>query len=109
MDFLNFLGRAQIVEAALLICLFWSALGKPERITSVAKFRLACSLFGIELIVPTLINPYQIGAGPLSGTPDGRQQSLGLSMWLSTVGPLLLMSSFLLAINSVMPVRKGSS
>jgi hypothetical protein len=109
LEFLNFLSRGNMVfvEAAFLVCLFWTALGRPERITSIGKFRLACSLFGMELIVPTLINLYQIGGGALSGTPAGRQQSLGLSMWLTTVGPLLLMASFLLAINSVMPPRKN--
>ena len=109
MDYLNFLGRGQMVfvEAAFLICLFWTVLIKPERIASVKKFRLACSLFGFELIVPTLNNLYQICEGALSFTPTGRQQSLGLSMWLSTIGPLLLMTSFLLAINSIMPPRKA--
>jgi hypothetical protein len=109
LEYLNLLSRGQmlVVEAAFLVCLFWTALGKPERITGIGKFRLACSLFGVELIVPALINLYYFSGGAMSTTPAARQQSLGLGMWLSTVGPLLLMSSFLLAISSIMPARKS--
>ena len=60
MEFLNLLGRGPtlVVEAALLACLFWTALVKPERITGPGKFRLACSLLGVEFVVPALINLY---------------------------------------------------
>ena len=108
MEYLNLLGLGQRspLEAAFLLCLFWTALVKPERITSTGKFRLACSLFGVELVVPTLINLYYFGGGMLNAGVAGQRENLGLGMWLSTLGPLLLMVSFLLAINSVMPPRK---
>lgn len=109
MELLNFLGRGQIVfvEVAFLVCLFWAALGRPERITSIGMFRLACWLFAMALIIPTFIDLYAIGVARSSGTPVGRQEGLGLRMWLSTVGPLLLTSSFLLAVHSILPTRKS--
>ena len=107
MEPLSLLGHEQlpIVQTAYLVCLLWIVTAKQDRIRDVRMFRMACSLFAVDLIVPSLLNLYYFSSAATVGGADGSKQNYGLFMWLSTLGPLLLISSFLLSINSLMPAR----
>jgi hypothetical protein len=108
---LLFGGQRGWVEAAFLVCLFWAALGHPDRIRSPITFRIAVLLFAVSLIAPTIVNLYLAGIGqsPLSpqGRPRGQDTMAGVyAIYLSAAGPALFMLSFLLAIDSVIPRGK---
>ena len=111
MDFWNLLfgGRAgSWTHVALLACLFRAALGQPERIRSVAGFRIACLYFALALIAPTLVNLYVLGNRPVAQLGRPLNQDPGAGIYLSVISPVLFMISFMLAIDSVMPRRKKS-
>lgn len=108
MEFFNLLfgqGHSS-VQAALLVCLFWIALVKPERIRSVGTFRVACLVFAVTFVAPVLTNLFLVGGNPLMPqTRPGMGQNPGAWMYVSAIPPALLMISFLLAIDSITPRR----
>lgn len=107
MDWLNLLfggaGRGWI-EAALLVCLFWAALARPERIRSVLEFRLATLLLGIAIVAPVLIQIFVIAQRtPMGGRSPAGTQETETAMYASVVPPVITMLAVILGIDSVMP------
>jgi hypothetical protein len=97
------------LEAAFLACLFWVALRGPERIRSLTQFRIAYLLFATTLIAPSLINIYILVDNPnrigrnVAGRPELVSEE---GLYLHLVTPILLMLSFLMAIDSITPWRR---
>jgi hypothetical protein len=107
MDWLNLLfggaGRGWI-ESALLVCLFWAALARPERIRSLLEFRLAALLLGVAIVAPVLIQVWLIGQRPpLVGRSPAGAQGPDTAMYALVVPPVLTMLAVLLGVDSVMP------
>jgi hypothetical protein len=103
-------GQRSWLEAAFLVCLFWVALARPERIRSLLEFRIACLLFAAALITPTLTNLYVFRDSLTPGgriNPAGKQSDFASGLYLHVITPLLLLLSFLLAIDSVTPRRRA--
>ena len=102
-------GTKSWVEAAYLTCLFWIVLTRPEKIRSLLLFRLACVTFAATLLIPAVVRYFLMGEdammfmrrGPVS-TADSQ-----LGMILMLFSPLLFAASFLMAIDSVTPRRRG--
>ena len=93
-------------EAALLIGLFWAALGHPERIRNLTEFRLATVLLGLSLVVPVMVqlflmnSPLNMLRQPAMGGPG---QDAGIAMYSMAVAPALTMMSLILGVDSVTP------
>ena len=116
MDFLSLLLGGQMrswLEAALLVCLFVVAVFRPERIRSMAEFRLACFVFALTVIAPTGVNLFLTSTklfsqqGPRfggGGFPTSTQDP-GIWMYAAAIPAILLTVSFLLAIDAVIPRR----
>lgn len=109
MDFLTLLLRspASIIEAVFLGCLFYVAVARQERIVRMGRFKIACAVFGFELVVPAFLSLYfhlSTPAGANRPFPD--DQLVSMSVWLTVVTPTLLALSFWLAIGSVLPSRQ---
>jgi hypothetical protein len=107
MDWLSLMfggaGRGWI-EAALLVCLFWTALVRPERIRSLFEFRLAALLLGVAVVAPVLIQLFVIGhRTPGSGRNPVGAEGLETAMYASAVPPVITMLAILLGIDSIMP------
>jgi hypothetical protein len=101
-------GGRSWLEAALLVCLFWAALIRPERIRSLGEFRAAAILLGISIIAPILIQLLVIGQPltPGARTPAG-SRTLEMSMYSMAIPPLLTMTAVLLGLDSVIPRSTG--
>ncbi len=99
-------GRGWI-EAALLACLFWTALARPERIRSLAEFRIAALLLGVSIVAPAVIQLFLIGRAPGIGRPSAAGQEIGAVMYATAIPPLLTMLAVLLGIDSVLPRTKA--
>lgn len=100
-------GTQAWAVAALLVCLFWTAVLKPERIRSLAEFRIACLLLALAIIAPTLAQLFVLGSQAVD-RPFGPQHSNDFSstVFASAIGPLLLTFSVILGLDSVIPRGK---
>ena len=109
MEFFNLLfggGQRSWAEAALLVCFFWVAVARPERIYSLPRFRTACILFALAMLAPVFVNLFLVGGNAnqmLFGRGGGGNQDPGVLIYLQAVAPTLFVFSFLLGIDSVMP------
>lgn len=121
MEWFNLLfGGGQVwVEAALLVCLFWAALVKPERIRSLMEFRIASLLLAAAIVAPIMVqlafvSMNQFGAGtrplPPFGTvrPPGGGANVDMTIYGLAVPPLVLTVAVILAVDSVIPRTRGS-
>ena len=94
------------VVGSFLVTLFWVAASKPERIHRPRQFRIACFIFATTLCspVPAFITAVDRNwkKFPLSGSDPL------VSISINVVGPVLLMVSFLLAIEAIAP-RPGKN
>ncbi len=99
-------GRG-LVEAALLIGLFWAALAHPDRIRSVAEFRLATLLLGASLVVPVMVQLLLAGNAMGAPRPARAGQDVGLAAYAMAIPPVLSMLAVILGLDSVTP-RPGS-
>ena len=98
------------IEAALVVCLFWAALVRPERIRSLAEFRIAALLLGVSIIAPVLIQLFVIGhRTPEVSRPPAASQELDAVMYTMAIPPLLTMLVVVLGIDSVMSRTKAPS
>lgn len=96
-------GRG-LVEAALVICLFWAALSRPERIRNLFEFRLASVLLGISIIAPALIQMFFMGfTGTAALNRPGAGKQPEALMFTMAIPPLLTMLAVLLGIDAVTP------
>jgi hypothetical protein len=106
MDFLSLFsgGQRGWLEAAMVASFFWIAVARPERIGNIMRFRIACILFALSILTPALVNLYLVTSG---SNPFGRMAGgggdPGAGIYLQIATPALLMFSFLLGIDSVMP------
>lgn len=110
MEFLNLMlggaGRG-FVEAALLIGLFWAALGHPERIRSFGGFRTATILLGISMVLPVIIQLY-VSTGNVRNQFGGRAQAdPGLVIYAMALPPLLTMLAVIIGVGSVTPTSNN--
>jgi hypothetical protein len=106
MDYLSLLlgtpGRGW-VEAALLLGLFWAALGHPDRIRRPWELRLSALLLAAAVAVPPVIQLAYLSQRPNSA---GRQMGSEGTEWFlyaSAVAPVLLMLAILLGVDAVLP------
>jgi hypothetical protein len=117
MDFLNLLfggGNRAYIEAALLVCFFWAALARPERIRSLTEFRLAYVFLGLSIITPTLLQLFVIGKdagnpgiGNMKPRGFGMDPEPSTTMYLMGIPPLFTTLAVILGIDSVMPTAKS--
>jgi hypothetical protein len=97
------------VEAALLVCLFWTALARPERIRSLTEFRIAGVLLALAIVAPSLIQLCLIlaGDGGLRGPPR-MGQDFAAVVYLMAIPPVLLALSVILGLDSVIRKTRGT-
>jgi hypothetical protein len=97
------------VEAALLTCLFWAALVRPERIRSPLEFRIASLLLALAIIAPVMVQLFVIGhPAPGGMRPPGITPDVGVTMYATAVPPLFLTLAVILGLDSVMPGSQGA-
>ena len=110
MDYTYFMAMSSgqsMVVAALLIGLFWAALGHPERIRSVMQFRAATLLVAFSLVVPLLsqfATMNGMSGGNLSGTHSGDYLLL---IVMAALPPVLNMFAIILGVGAVTPPLKN--
>ena len=117
MDFFSLLfggvsGNLVVVEAALIICLFWAALVRPERIGSVAAFRLAMVLLAVAILAPSVIQVTLVAySAPIDKRLLTADKQNGAVLYALVIPPAILMLAVLAAIESIAPRprRKQSS
>ncbi|MBN9519407.1 hypothetical protein J0H58_12935 [bacterium] len=105
--FFGITGRGW-VEGALLLGLFWAALGHPERIRRPLEFRLAVLCLGVALAAAPLVRLTFLLRHP---TTSFRQLGSDGTQWFpiaAAVPPLLLMLAIFLGVDSVLP-RRGKA
>jgi hypothetical protein len=97
-------GQRGWLEAAMVASFFWIAVARPERIGNIMRFRIACILFALSMLTPALVNLYLLttGSNPFNRMAGGGGDP-GAGVYLQIATPALLMVSFLLGIDSVMP------
>ena len=110
MEWLNLLslgGRTPLVEAALLLGLFWAALSHPDRIRSVLHFRIASLLLGLSILAPIVVQVFWLGnlGGP-AGQGLGAGRFPGIETLAIAVPPLLTMLAVLFGLGSITPPGK---
>jgi hypothetical protein len=92
------------IEVALLVCLFWAALFRPERVSSWLKFRLSAVLLTAAIGAHGLIRIFVFGFW--MSEDDRKMTQLNEAIWLiiSFAFPsFLTMFAFLLGIASIIP------
>jgi hypothetical protein len=97
-------SQFQTFDAALVVCLFWIAIVKPERIYRAAMFKWACWAFAAAFLTPNLISAFFLmsnTAAPGNAIPMMNEPNAAIFSVI--VGPALHMLSFLLAISSIFP------
>jgi len=106
MDYTYYMAMSSgqtMVVAALLIGLFWTALGHPDRIRSVMQFRAATFLVAFSLVVPIFAQFVTVGrqsAGNLSG---GVSDDYLLLIVMAALPPVLNMFAIILGVGAVTP------
>ena len=92
------------LNVAFILCMFIVAAFKPERIEDRSRFRLACFLFAISIVLPSLASLF---AEPGLLT-DRKAAEVGWGVkLLGLVSPFLFAFSFLAAIDSITPRAYG--
>ncbi len=99
-------GMTQIwVNVAFLVCVFGLLMYRPERIVNVALLRIACLLFAVSLIAPSLAI-FLLSAGEETGS-SMRSNPFGEITWsmkiVNLLPPVLFAGAFLAAVSSIMP------
>ena len=103
MDFLSMMfggGGQGWLDAALLIGIFWAALGHPERIRNLIEFRTASILLAISIVIPVLVQLYLLRSQSSSLMP---RSDPGMVMYAMAISPILKMIAIILAVDSVTP------
>lgn len=101
-------GGHGLLDAALLVCLFWAALVRPERIRSLLEFRLALVLLGLSIMAPMAIQLTLawMRPGPAAGRFGMANQDQGVGMYFMVIPSALTMLAVLLGVDSVLSTRK---
>lgn len=98
---LEFYMIGVFIAPVLIICLFWAALAKPERIRSVVEFRIAGLLLGLSIVLPFALNIllYSDSNSYMSGFSN----SSAPRSYLSLAPVVLLMLALVFGLDSVTP------
>jgi len=92
------------IEATLLVCLFWAALARPERIRSPFKFRLAGMLLataiGAHAVIQIIVFGYWM---PRIIRGANHHDDLPFMLVASTFPSIISMLAVFLGIGSVLP------
>ncbi|HMP18532.1 MAG TPA: hypothetical protein PKD72_16015 [Gemmatales bacterium] len=97
-------GVMGMIQAALLIGLFWAALAHPDRIRSIFLFRTAALLVGISIVIPVMVQLFIFGSPLASKRAFGTD--VGLGMYAMALSPLCTMLAIVLGLGSVTPIRR---
>jgi hypothetical protein len=95
------------INAVMAAALFAVLIFQPKAIVRPGQFRVACWIFGVSLVAPTLVTLIQIALGSMGG--GGRfGSSMGdpSALLVMLLPPLLLAASFVLAADSLIPRRQ---
>ncbi len=96
-------GGWDMVDAALVLGLFWAVLVHPERIRHRLQFRIATVLLGLGMVLP-LVGQYFVADlqyGTMATNPN-----YGLSVFMASLSPIVKMFVIILAVGAVMPPAK---
>jgi hypothetical protein len=99
-----FSGGEHLLAAALLVCLIWIAVARPQRICNVMLFRIACWAFALGFLTPSFITLFFAGNGNGAINRLGaaaRAQGASFALYAYLLSPMLYMASFMFAISSV--------
>jgi len=114
MNFLNqlFGGMTQIwLNVAFIVCVFGVVMFKPERIHNLSLFRIACLLFALSIIAPSLgmflLSTATETVGSARRNPFG-EITLSIKI-VNLLAPLLFAGAFLAAISSLVPTSIANS
>lgn len=102
-----------MIEAAIVIGLFWAALSRPKRIRSPVMFRCAVIIFCLALVTP-IMNQLVVfvlndkpggGVGGNQFRPGGGNNATMtmISLFLAAIPMLLIALSIYCAIDSIRP------
>lgn len=97
-------GRG-FVEGALVLGLFWAALGHPERIARPMEFRLSALCLGVALAATPLIRLVYFAQQPAGGNRHVGGDETKWFFYTAAGPPLLLMLAIFLGVDSVLPRR----
>lgn len=89
------------LNVAFILCVFIVAAFKPQRIDDRSRFRLACLLFAISIVLPNLVSLFADPGGLLTDR-KAAEKNWGVGLF-SLVSPFLFALSFLAAIDSITP------
>ncbi|MDG2015089.1 MAG: hypothetical protein P8J33_16405, partial [Pirellulaceae bacterium] len=101
-------GSGGLLEAALLIGLFWAALAHPERIQSLIGFRVATILLGISIVFPVILQLFFIG-GQLGGSGQPGAGPNSQMALVAGVSPVTTMLAVIFGVDSVTPRTKNKN
>lgn len=90
------------LNAALLIGLFWAALGHPDRIRSIKAFRIATVLLGVSMVTPVISQAVMM-VNQAGGPSTGLSSEWGTAMFATAVSPVLTMLAVIVGVDSVTP------
>jgi cytochrome bd-type quinol oxidase subunit 2 len=95
-----------LVEAALLIGLFWAAIMRPEQIRSKAAFTASGIVLGLALVVPALTQILTIGLRSDATSRQPNTSSIESTLYMMAIPPVLTMIAIILGLSSVLPGKK---
>lgn len=114
MNFLSqlFSGMTDVwLNVAFIVCVFGALLFKPDRINNISLFQIACLLFVLSLIAPS-IGMFVMDTGMPAGR-SGMANPFGditLTMKIVSIVPsVLFAAAFFLAVYSLMPISSTKS
>ena len=112
MDFLTSMlsGVGDVLKAAMLVCIVWVLVYKPEQVGNGALFRAGIWMFALSLLLPTLANVYFTAA---SDAPIGRiaapdPKTAALRIYVGSISPILFFLSVLFITEAIMPRGRKS-
>jgi len=91
------------VEGALLLGLFWAALGHPDRIRRPLELRLSALLMGVGMAASPILQLVFLANRPASSNRQIGSDGTEWFLYASAAPPILLMLAIVLAVDSVMP------
>jgi hypothetical protein len=94
-------------QSVLILCFFYAAIGRPERIRSLIEFRIAGLFLAAAVMAPTLLQVFIALLQPGFGGFRAFGQEM-MPMLAVLVPPFLLMMSVILGLDSVIPRGRGS-
>lgn len=98
------------ISATLLACLFLVLILRPERIHNLGRFKGACSLLAMAIIMPPALGGLLLltAATAILAASGGSMGAwwLQAQAFISTLGPILLGVGAILGLTSLMPLPR---